>query len=304
MEVIRWVSYIYRYREECGQDITENGRLENAGFVKVQQLTYPVGKTARIQIGLRICKPYDTDCNIYLVKQADETEEKPVLLTSIHIPAYEKDVSVKKLEEGWNNICGTGCSIMDFDGILFVLDDCERLLSLWGDREIKPYSYQLTEEPQAAACLEEECEEITSDRMDWKELLHVREKIPEINLFTKHRDMSNMYSLRDSIRINGVKISQADIGLLPIANWKLGVNSFLSHGYYRYRYLLLGKMSNSKREQYIIGVPGNDSRKERYMANMFGFKRFVIAEKESEKNNNLGRFGYWLVPIHCDSECI
>lgn len=306
MEVIRWVSYIYRYRDEDGQDTAEreNGRLENAGFVKVQQLTYPISKTARIKIGLRICKPYDTGCNIYLVKQIKDTEERPVLLTDIHINAYDQDVSVKKLEENWENICGTGSSILDFDGLLFVLDDGERLLSIWGDSELKPYSYNFMEESQAAACLETECEEAASDKPDWKELFYMREKIPEINLFTKHKNMSNMYGLRESIHINGVKISQADIGLLPIANWKLGVNSFLSHGYYRYRYLMLAKMSSNRKEQYIIGVPGNDSRKERYMANMFGFRRFVIAERESEKNSNLGRFGYWLAPMYCDSECI
>ena len=299
MEVMRWVSYIYRYRDESvdGEDILENGRLENTGFVKVQQLTYPVGKTARIQIGLRLCKPYDTECNIYLVKQHNGMGKAPVFLTNIRIPAYDRDVSIVKLEESWDDILETGSSIMDYDGLLFVLDDCERLMSLWGDREIKPYTYIIKDEPQAAASLDIMAEPETFDKISWRELFHVREKIPDIKLLSRHRELSDSGYVRENIIINGVKISQTDIGLLPIANWKLGVNSFLSHGYYRYRYILLGKLSNSTREQYIIGVPGNDSRKERYMANMFGFKKFVISEAESEKNSNLGKFGYWLIPM-------
>ena len=41
--------------------------------------------------------------------------------------------------------------------------------------------------------------------------------------------------LADSQFMECVKIVPHDIGRLAMSNWRLGVNSFLSHGYYRYR---------------------------------------------------------------------
>ena len=39
-----------------------------------------------------------------------------------------------------------------------------------------------------------------------------------------------------------VKINPNDIGLLNMDNWRLGVNSFLTHGFYSYKYLMLGRV--------------------------------------------------------------
>ena len=54
-------------------------------------------------------------------------------------------------------------------------------------------------------------------------------------------------------------IKPQDIGLMPREIWTYGNNSFLLHGYYNYRYLILAKVVIPGREgsRYILGVPGN-----------------------------------------------
>ncbi len=94
--------------------------------------------------------------------------------------------------------------------------------------------------------------------------------------------------------LDGVKIVPQDIGKLDMANWKLGVNSFLSHGYYKYQYLMLGKVRMNKAEAYVIGVPGIFTNKERYLANMFGFRIFIPVKKTKIMTGN---FGYWISEI-------
>ncbi|MCM1158602.1 MAG: DUF6128 domain-containing protein [Bacteroidales bacterium] len=92
-----------------------------------------------------------------------------------------------------------------------------------------------------------------------------------------------------------VRIHPRDIGKLDMRNWKLGVNSFLSHGFYTYQYLLLGKMRfDDGTEHGIIGVPGVFSSREKYLANMFGFEQFIPVKKTGVKT---GEFGYWIVEI-------
>lgn len=93
-----------------------------------------------------------------------------------------------------------------------------------------------------------------------------------------------------------VRIHPKDIGKLDMRNWKLGVNSFLTHGFYTYQYLLLGKMRfDDGSEHPIIGVPGVFSNREKYLANMFGFEQFIPVKKTGVKT---GEFGYWIVEIN------
>ena len=90
-------------------------------------------------------------------------------------------------------------------------------------------------------------------------------------------------------------IKPQDIGLLPRDNWFYGNNSFLLHGYYNYRYLILARLHNPEgRPRYLLGVPGNYYSNEKYMASMFGFPDFVLSKKQPSKDS---RFGYWYSDI-------
>ena len=92
-----------------------------------------------------------------------------------------------------------------------------------------------------------------------------------------------------------LSIKPQDIGLLPRDIWVYGNNSFLLHGFYNYRHLILAKLNDPEGSpRYLLGVPGHYFSNEKYMASMFGFPHFVLARKQPDED---GRFGYWYTDI-------
>ena len=86
--------------------------------------------------------------------------------------------------------------------------------------------------------------------------------------------------------IECIRICPDDIKYLRQNHWNLGKNSFLLHGYYNYRHLIMGRL---KKGGYILGIPGVFDNQERYMANMFGFTLFKKADRERRRPG----LGYW-----------
>ena len=96
-----------------------------------------------------------------------------------------------------------------------------------------------------------------------------------------------------------LQIQLQDLGRLPRENWPYGNNSFVLHGYYQYRYLILArrmreqKTPGEARWQYIVGVPGIFKPQEKFMAAMFGLPEFKRADSREEN------FGFW-----CGNVCM
>ena len=67
-------------------------------------------------------------------------------------------------------------------------------------------------------------------------------------------------------------------------------NSFLLHGFYHYRHLLLGRMKQGKNVQYYLGVPGVFHEKEKAAALFYGFESFEGAVTPAKE----GSFGYYM----------
>ena len=88
--------------------------------------------------------------------------------------------------------------------------------------------------------------------------------------------------------ISCVRIELKDLRELPKRYWYLGNNSFLLHGFFNYRYLLLGCFEREKR--WFLGVPGIYQNQERVMAAIFGFPEFLT---EGEAMEPVNHFGYW-----------
>lgn len=83
-----------------------------------------------------------------------------------------------------------------------------------------------------------------------------------------------------------VRIELKDLRELPKRYWYLGNNSFLLHGFFNYRYLMLGKKEKGEETRWFLGVPGVFQNQERVMAIIFGFPEFLPEPVEN-------RFGYW-----------
>lgn len=89
-----------------------------------------------------------------------------------------------------------------------------------------------------------------------------------------------------------VKIAPKDFIILSGNCQHLVNNSFLLHGFYNYRYVILGRgdsVSTSERE-YFLGVPGVFYEREKMVALMFGFEAFECEGSDPKP----GDFGYYL----------
>lgn len=97
-----------------------------------------------------------------------------------------------------------------------------------------------------------------------------------------------VHPFADDESIECIRVEPRDIKYLPKEQWFLSNNSFLLHGYYNYRYLILGREISSNR--FMLFVPGVYFNKEKLMAVMFGFMDFKPSRKVEVKT---GEFGYW-----------
>lgn len=82
-----------------------------------------------------------------------------------------------------------------------------------------------------------------------------------------------------------IKIEPKDFVILQGKYQHLVNNSFLLHGFYNYRYVILGK-----EEDYYLGVPGVFYEREKMVAQMFGFEAFECPSGTVRA----GEFGYYL----------
>ena len=347
----RFVSYIYRYRE--------NKRCENAGFIKVWHISNDGnnlvgGDQARIQIGIKIRKKMACKCNIFLLYH---TRAKNV--TDIYIEPEERDIIMKKFAVSWDDALSDGKPFNEYDGLLFLCDDGEILIGLWNEYDISVEDILIDVEEEQGNVTKEEFENETIEKIvgvmtendgdimketdgetaretdgetvretdgetaketdgetvnetdgeavnetDENAGEEMEEKVEGEIARALEDDISSPCSvdkmlstyqrlpmLIDSPFKQCVKIVPQDIGKLNIRNWKLGNNSFLTHGYYNYRYLMLGKIKDGK---CVLGVPGVFTNKEKYMANMFGFRTFVPVKKTDVLT---GSFGYWVIEV-------
>lgn len=84
-----------------------------------------------------------------------------------------------------------------------------------------------------------------------------------------------------------LQIRPTDIRYLPRRLWYYSNNSFLLHGYYQYKHLMLGRMTEEE-NCYLLGVPGRRNPRESYSAEMFGFHHFLPVQEQE---------GYWYTKI-------
>lgn len=82
-----------------------------------------------------------------------------------------------------------------------------------------------------------------------------------------------------------VKLEPKDFIVLRSKYQHLVNNSFLLHGFYNYRYLILGR-----EDDFYLGVPGVFYEREKMVALMFGFEAFECEGDQAQD----GKFGYYL----------
>lgn len=84
-----------------------------------------------------------------------------------------------------------------------------------------------------------------------------------------------------------------DFVILRSDAYRLVQNSFLLHGFYNYKHLILTHMSQKNVGKYYIGVPGNFYEKEKQVAIMYGFDSFECKHEPAGE----GDFGYYMIRV-------
>lgn len=112
---------------------------------------------------------------------------------------------------------------------------------------------------------------------------------------TKWEQLSSIYPhihpFRDSREF--LSVGPEDFVVLRERCYQMTHNSFLLHGYYNYRHLLLMRQEISGEVKYYIGVPGNFYEREKQVARMFGFESFEGTREPAWE----GDFGYYLISV-------
>lgn len=87
-----------------------------------------------------------------------------------------------------------------------------------------------------------------------------------------------------------IRLAPKDFIILRQEYQQLVNNSFLLHGYYNYKHLILGRVRDDREGHYYLGVPGTYHEREKMVAVMFGFEGFESANERIES----GTFGYYM----------
>lgn len=90
-----------------------------------------------------------------------------------------------------------------------------------------------------------------------------------------------------------ISIEPKDFVIMRQEYQNLVNNSFLLHGFYNYRHIILGRKKGNP--QYYLGVPGTYYDREKMVAVMFGFEGFEASgEDNTDKEIEQGTFGYYM----------
>lgn len=283
----RFITYIYAYEN--------TKKAGNTGFARIELR----GEECRLEIHLRGVYAAQTQCKIYLFrKQGSGIEGSLIGEMDVRNGAGDFNVIMKTA-----HIPTSLLSFFEMEGIFLCSEDGRIFMSRWTEGEplavdmehFIEWKAEQTEENIYAEEKQQENKIQTAqfDRESDNELrateLPARNFFPQYQWkdiweqFLKSHPASMPFSEKN---ITCIKIELKDIRELPRKYWYLGNNSFLLHGFFNYRYLVLGKIEEDNEDKWFLGVPGIYQNQERVMAIIFGFPEFMPEQVEN-------RFGCW-----------
>lgn len=286
----RFITYIYAYEN--------TKKAGNTGFARIELR----GEECRLEIHLRGVYAAQTHCKIYLFrKQGRGIEGSLIGEMDVRNGAGDFNVIMKTA-----HIPTSLLSFFEMEGIFLCSEDGSIFMSRWTEGEplavdMEHFIEWKAEQTEENIYAEEKQQEnkIQTAQFDRESDNELRAtELPARNFFPQYRwkDIweqflkSHPASMPFSEKnITCIKIELKDIRELPRKYWYLGNNSFLLHGFFNYRYLVLGKIeedNEDNEDKWFLGVPGIYQNQERVMAIIFGFPEFMPEQVEN-------RFGCW-----------
>lgn len=316
MEYIRKIIYLNEYdRGSCGV---------SAGFAKISK------KKTRLKIEINFSlEGTFREEKIYLLDRDDHTVNKVFFGT---IPSDDKKISISREGDetadikgevigimigGEHHILCAGTTDADVDVTDFIRQETvaeepesEETTGVEKEEVAAPTEKEETEVKAAETAPAEEGEAKPNiAKVKAGEEEPVRETAPiedeeeeiiQVEIEEEHDEAyqyrkifqthPNMYPFEDDEIEESVQISPANLSDFPQRFWHLASNSFLLEGYYKYRHLIFVRADG----KLYLGIPGQYHRRDKFLADMFGFTKFKSIYGRAVK---LGDFGYWLMEI-------
>ena len=292
----RFVTYIYAYEN--------NNKNQNVGFAKVDiRVDY-----CQVEIHLKRTGYTNVKCPVYLFVRENEV----IVGVEIGEIALVNGCGDFVRQLNCNGVGETPYCMKDMKGILIFLDNTVMFASQWDEKAIyrenfKPYeetkeipveqAEDAAEEPEESGQMEklqvESVQAQQSREQQTEELQPETQRSGDMwmDLWEKLNGMYGAKNLFENMpEISGIHMELKDLRELPKKYWYLGSNSFLLHGFFNYRHLLLGKVENESGRKWFIGVPGIYQNQEKVLATVFGFPEF---RQEKDTGVKTGQFGYW-----------
>lgn len=292
----RFVTYIYAYEN--------NNKNQNVGFAKVDIR----GDYCQVEIHLKRTGYTNVKCPVYLFVRENEV----IVGVEIGEIALVNGCGDFVRQLNCNGVGETPYCMKDMKGILIFLDNTVMFASQWDEKAIyrenfKPYegtkeipveqTEDAAEEPEESGQMEklqvESVQAQQSREQQTEELQPETQRSGDMwmDLWEKLNGMYGAKNLFENMpEISGIHMELKDLRELPKKYWYLGSNSFLLHGFFNYRHLLLGKVENESGRKWFIGVPGIYQNQEKVLATVFGFPEF---RQEKDTGVKTGQFGYW-----------
>lgn len=292
----RFVTYIYAYEN--------NNKNQNVGFAKVDIR----GDYCQVEIHLKRTGYTNVKCPVYLFVRENEV----IVGVEIGEIALVNGCGDFVRQLNCNGVGETPYCMKDMKGILIFLDNTVMFASQWDEKAIyrenfKPYeetkeipveqAEDAAEEPEESGQMEklqvESVQAQQSGEQQSEELQPEAQRSGDMwmDLWEKLNGMYGAKNLFENMpEISGIHMELKDLRELPKKYWYLGSNSFLLHGFFNYRHLLLGKVENESGRKWFIGVPGIYQNQEKVLAAVFGFPEF---RQEKDTGVKTGQFGYW-----------
>lgn len=292
----RFVTYIYAYEN--------NNKNQNVGFAKVDIR----GDYCQVEIHLKRTGYTNVKCPVYLFVRENEV----IVGVEIGEIALVNGCGDFVRQLNCNGVGETPYCMKDMKGILIFLDNTVMFASQWDEKAIyrenfKPYeetkeipveqAEDAAEEPEESGQMEklqvESVQAQQSREQQTEELQPEAQRSGDMwmDLWEKINGMYGAKNLFENMpEISGIHMELKDLRELPKKYWYLGSNSFLLHGFFNYRHLLLGKVENESGRKWFIGVPGIYQNQEKVLATVFGFPEF---RQEKDTGVKTGQFGYW-----------
>ena len=292
----RFVTYIYAYEN--------NNKNQNVGFAKVDIR----GDYCQVEIHLKRTGYTNVKCPVYLFVRENEV----IVGVEIGEIALVNGCGDFVRQLNCNGVGETPYCMKDMKGILIFLDNTVMFASQWDEKAIyrenfKPYEEtkeipveqleDVAEEPEESGQSEklqvESVQAQQSGEQQSEELQPEAQRSGDMwmDLWEKLNGMYGAKNLFENMpEISGIHMELKDLRELPKKYWYLGSNSFLLHGFFNYRHLLLGKVENESGRKWFIGVPGIYQNQEKVLAAVFGFPEF---RQEKDTGVKTGQFGYW-----------